>query len=177
MLTIHDKQFIPYISADTIQARVRELAQEITKNYSHKTPLLIGILNGSFIFAADLMKNLDFPCEISFVKLQSYAGTESTGNVQTLISLGANIENRHIIIIEDIIDTGRTLSGFVKEVAAQNPATIAIATLLLKPEALQIPIVADFCGFEIPNKFVIGYGLDYDGLGRNYPAIYQHDGN
>ncbi|MEY4926267.1 MAG: hypoxanthine phosphoribosyltransferase [Bacteroidota bacterium] len=175
MLTIHDKEFVPYISADDIQARVRELAVEITKVYCFKTPLLIGVLNGSFMFAADLMKNFDFACEISFVKLQSYSGTASTGNVQTLIRLGANLENRHVIIVEDIIDTGRTLSSFMEEVMLQKPATVAIATLLLKPEALQTPIVADFCGFEIPNKFVVGYGLDYDGLGRNYPAIYQHN--
>ncbi len=173
MLTIHDKIFVPYISEETIQTRVRELGLEIAEKYADKTPLLIGVLNGSFMFAADLMKNMDIACEISFVKLQSYSGTKTTGNVQTLISLGCNLSGRHVIVVEDIIDTGRTLSGFMQEIAAQNPATVAIASLLLKPEALQIPIHADFLGFEIPNKFVIGYGLDYDGLGRNYPAIYQ----
>ncbi len=173
MLTIHDKIFQPYISAETIQIRVRELGQEISQKYIDKTPLLIGVLNGSFIFAADLMKNMDIACEISFVKLQSYSGTQSTGNVQTLISLGSNLKNRHVIVVEDIIDTGRTLAGFIQEIAAQKPASIAIASLLIKPDALQTPIHADFLGFEIPNKFVVGYGLDYDGLGRNYPAIYQ----
>lgn len=173
MITIHDKQFAPYLAAETIQTRISELAAAIDVKYAEKQPLLIGVLNGSFMFAADLMKNMAIPCEITFVKLQSYSGTASTGNVQTLIALGTSLQNRHVIIIEDIIDTGRTLAGFIAEIAAQNPASVAIAALLVKPEALQMPVYADFAGFEIPNKFVVGYGLDYDGFGRNYPAIYS----
>ncbi len=174
LVTVHDRQFQAYIAADRIQARIRELGHQITLDYKGKTPLFLGVLNGSFMFAADLLKSIDTPCEISFVKLQSYKGMSTTGEVQQLIGLTTDLTDRHIIIIEDIIDTGKTLFSFMTDLKAKHRlASVRIASLLVKPEALVTDVKADYCGFEIPNKFVVGYGLDYDGYGRNYPAIYQ----
>jgi hypoxanthine phosphoribosyltransferase len=172
-IRVHDKTFVEYIAAAQIQAAVQTIAAQINADYAEKRPLFIGVLNGSFMFAADLLKYVTIPCEISFVKLQSYSGMGSTGKVVEAIGLTEVIKNRHLIIIEDIIDTGRTLSGFVETLAQAEPDSVAIATLLLKPEALQVPIAPRYCGIEIPNKFVVGYGLDYDGLGRNFASIYQ----
>ena len=168
----HDKCFIPYISRQEIQKRITELGKEIDSNYEGLSPLFIGILNGSFIFAADLFRATGINAEISFIKLASYKGTASTGNVVTAIGLDDNLYNRHIIILEDIIDTGRTLNAFLPEIMQRQPASLRIASFLTKPDALQYDIKADYVGFEIPNKFVIGYGLDYDGLGRNLPDLY-----
>lgn len=159
--------------AEQIRERVAELAAEINRDYEGKKPLCISILNGSFMFAAELFKHITIPVEISFIKLASYKGTKSTGNVITAIGLDENISGRHIIIIEDIIDTGKTLYQFMPQLEAQSPASLTICALLQKPTALQHPVEIGYLGFSIPDKFVLGYGLDYDGLGRNIDGIYR----
>jgi hypoxanthine phosphoribosyltransferase len=169
---IYDKLFIPFLSAERIRERVIAIAGKINVAYAGKNPLLIGILNGSFIFAADLFRELAIEAEISFIKLASYKGTSSTGHVATAIGLEENLQGRHIIIVEDIIDTGKTLSSFLPEIHLRMPASVKIATFLAKPSALAYDVTADFTGFEIENKFVVGYGLDYNGLGRNLPDLY-----
>jgi hypoxanthine phosphoribosyltransferase len=172
-VTTHDKTFRIMIPETDIRNRVKALGVEISADYLGKKPLLIAILNGAFIFAADLMREIDIDCEISFVKLASYKGTGSTGAVQTVLGLDTAITNRHIIIVEDIIDTGTTLNNFLKALEKESPASVSLVCCFHKPEALKHPLSIDYCGFEIQNKFIVGYGLDYDGLGRNYPAIYQ----
>ncbi|MBL7726459.1 MAG: hypoxanthine phosphoribosyltransferase [Dinghuibacter sp.] len=159
--------------ADQIRGRVAELATEINRDYEGKKPLCISILNGSFMFAADLFKHITIPVEISFIKLASYKGTKSTGHVITAIGLDEHIAGRHVIIIEDIIDTGKTLHQFLPQLEAQGPASLKICALLQKPTALQFPVEIGYLGFSIPDKFVLGYGLDYDGLGRNIDGIYR----
>lgn len=172
-LTVLDKTFVPFYTAAEIAARVRALATDISADYAGKKPLFLGILNGSFIFAADLFREITIEAEISFVKLASYKGVTSTGNIVTAIGLEESLHERHILIVEDIIDTGRTMDSFLKEVWRQGPASVRIATFLSKPEALQVPdLKADYIGFEIPNRFVLGYGLDYDGYGRNTRDLY-----
>ena len=171
-IQIHDKVFIPFIPRKTIETQVQQLAGEISRDYAGKKPLLLGILNGSFIFAADLFRALTIEAEISFVKLASYKGTSSTGNVITAIGLEEDLSGRHIIIVEDIIDTGKTLSSFLPSMHHMQPASLKIATFLTKPDALQYDVKADYSAFEIENKFVVGYGLDYDGLGRNLPDLF-----
>lgn len=173
LVQVRDKQFEPYLSEATILEKVRELAEQLNKDYEGKKPLLIAILNGSFIFAADLFKHITIQAEISFIKLASYKGTRSSGHVITAIGLDTDVTNRHVIVIEDIIDTGKTLTAFLPQLYNQQPASLKIAVLLHKPETTVYPIHIDYCCFSIPNKFVVGYGLDYDGLGRNLPAIYQ----
>lgn len=169
---LHDKYFQPYIAATDIQQRIKELAAEIDSDYAGLDPLFIGILNGSFVFAADLFRALTIKAEISFIKLASYQGTSSTGNVITAIGLEDNLHNRHIIILEDIVDTGKTLYSFLPVLQQQQPASIRVATLLSKPEARQYEVPLSYTGFEIPDRFVVGYGLDYDKLGRNLPELY-----
>ena len=173
VLQVKDKQFEPYLTAEEINGQVQRLAAEINRDYEGKKPLFIAILNGSFVFAADLFRHITIEAEISFIKLASYKGTSSTGNVITAIGMDENIHDRHVIILEDIIDTGKTLSSFLPEIEQRNPASLKIATFLSKPEALQYDVKADYVGFEVPNKFVLGYGLDYDGLGRNIPSLYE----
>lgn len=173
MITIHDRSFIPYLDATTINERIVALARQISADYKAQRPLFIAILNGSFVFAADLFRNLSIEAEISFIKLASYKGTTSTGNIITAIGLEESLHDRHIVLLEDIIDTGKTLHSFLPQLLHHGPASIKIAALLAKPSALQYPVYADYTGFEIPDKFVVGYGLDYDGLGRNLPELYQ----
>jgi hypoxanthine phosphoribosyltransferase len=169
---VHDKSFEVFISKEKIKERVSELGAQISKDHANLDPLFIGILNGSFIFASDLFRSLSIDAEISFIKLASYKGTSSSGNVITAIGLDENINDRHIIIVEDIVDTGRTLSTFIPELLQRRPASVKIATFLSKPEARLYDVHPDYIGFEIPNKFVVGYGLDYDRLGRNFPDLY-----
>jgi len=172
-MQVLDKHFIPYISNQDIQKRIDALASQINEDYAGKSPLFIGILNGSFIFAADLYQRITLPSTISFIKLVSYKGTTSTGKVITSIGLEEELTDKDIIIIEDIVDTGKTLTEFLPTLWNQQPKSIRICTLLQKPEALKYPLKVDYVGFEIPDKFVVGYGLDYDGFGRNSRDIYQ----
>lgn len=171
-IRVHDKTFSPYIPAHKIEQRVKELAAVISTDYEGIKPLMIGILNGSFIFAADLFRSLSIEAEISFIKLASYKGTSSTGNVVTTIGLEENLNGRHVIIVEDIIDTGKTLSTFLPVIRQRHPASVKVVTFLSKPGALKYPVTADYTAFEIEDQFVVGYGLDYNGLGRNLPGLY-----
>lgn len=157
----------------TVLARVAEIGKEIDRDYAGKKPLFIAILNGSFMFASDLFKYVSIDAEICFIKLASYKGTKSTGQVITAIGLDTDIVDRHVIIVEDIIDTGKTMNEFLPQLHNQRPASLKIAALLHKPEATKYPTTIDYLGFSVPNKFLLGYGLDYDGLGRNLKEIYQ----
>ena len=175
-MKVHDKEFETYISYESILERTGEIADRINADYAGKRPLFIGVLNGVFMFAADLMKGINLDSEISFIKLSSYQNTESTGNIQELIGLKENIEDLDIIIIEDIIDTGETIAHVVKKLNELGPRSVEIATLLLKPDIFNKNIPLKYVGFKIPHKFVIGYGLDYNGHGRNLKDIYQVKG-
>ena len=172
-ITIHDKTFVPYLTEGEILGRIKELASRLNQDYAGKRPLFIAILNGSFMFSADLFKELTIEAEICFIKLASYKGTKSTGHVITAIGLDTDITDRHVVILEDIIDTGKTISQLLPQLNNQRPASLKIAVLLHKPEASVFPIQIDYCCFSIPDKFVVGYGLDYDGLGRNLRELYQ----
>jgi len=172
-IDIKDKIFEIFISEDEISSIVDSMANQIN-NSGVKDPLFIAVLNGSFLFAADIMRKINIPnCEISFIKLSSYLGTETTGEVNELIGLGKNIRNRNIIILEDIIDTGITLEKIMSLLQKEEVAEIKVATLLFKPEAYKKEIEIDFIGKSITNDFVVGYGLDYDEIGRNLPHIYK----
>ena len=173
LIKLHDKSFDTYLSEETIQHKVREIAQAINKDYAGKKPLFIAILNGSFMFAADLFKQLTIDAEICFIKLASYKGMKSSGHIITAIGLDQDLFDRDVIILEDIVDTGKTLHVFLPKLHHQQPRSFKIAALLHKPEATIHPLTIDYLGFRIPNKFVVGYGLDYDGLGRNQKQIYQ----
>ena len=172
-LKIHDKTFKPYLSEEMIREKVQELAAALNRDYADKRPIFIAILNGAFIFAADLFKCLNIDAEISFIKLASYKGMKSSGQVITAIGLDIELFNRHVVILEDIVDTGKTLHEFLPQLRHQQPASLKIVALLHKPEAKTFPVPVDYTGFEIPDTFVVGYGLDYNGLGRNTAAIYQ----
>lgn len=171
MLTIKDKTFVPFITADAIQHRVQELANQINQAYADRRPLIVVVLNGAFLFAADLMKQLTIPCEITFIRVASYTATESTGQLKQILGLSEPVRDRDLIVVEDIVDTGLTISEVCDQLRADGPASIAIATLLFKPAALKKRIDLHYVGFEIENRFVLGYGLDYDGLGRNTQDI------
>ena len=172
-IEVHNKKFTPYISSQQISEQIAKLAADLNRDYAAKKPLFIAILNGSFMFASDLFKELTIEAEICFIKLASYKGTKSTGNVITSIGLDEPLTGRHVVIIEDIVDTGKTLHEFLPQLFNQQPATLKIAALLHKPEALRHPIKIDYLGFNVPNKFLLGYGLDFDGLGRNLKEIYR----
>jgi len=173
IIQVLGKKFQPYIKAEEIQKQIADLAMKINTDYAGKKPLFIAILNGSFMFASDLFKELTIEAEICFIKLASYKGTKSTGNVITSIGLDEPLKDRHVVIIEDIVDTGKTLYEFLPQLLNQQPASLKIAALLNKPDALAFPITIDYLGFKVPDKFLLGYGLDYDGLGRNLKEIYQ----
>ena len=173
IIRVHDKEFEPYLSAEQIAAKIRVIAAQINEDYADKRPLFIAILNGSFMFASDLFKTISIEAEICFIKLASYKGTRSTGHVITAIGLDVDLIGRHVVIVEDIVDTGKTLSEFLPQLEHQQPASLRIAALLHKPEATVYPITVDYLGFAVPNKFLLGYGLDYDGLGRNLASIYK----
>ncbi len=172
-MKIKDKEFSILISEHDLQQRIGEMGQAIERDYEGKKPLFIGILNGSFMFVADIMKHISIPSEVSFIKMASYNEMSSSGTVKELIGLNENIFKRHVVVLEDIIDSGLTISGVLDQFRERGAASVEVATLLLKPDALKTPVDIKYTGFEIPNKFVVGYGLDYDGLGRNTRAIYQ----
>ena len=173
IIQVKDKNFKPYLSAGEISTQIKKIGAQINIDYAGKQPVFIAILNGAFMFAADLFKEITIDAEISFIKLASYVGTKSTGNVITSIGLDESLKGRHVIIIEDIVDTGTTLFKFLPQLHDQHPASLKLAVLLNKPESLQHAINIDYLGFSVPDKFLLGFGLDYDGLGRNLPAIYQ----
>ena len=173
VIRVHDKEFDIYLSEELIQEKVKKLAAQINKDYAGKRPLFIAILNGSFIFAADLFRNLIIEAELCFIKLASYQGMKSSGKVVTSIGLEEDLFGKDVIIIEDIVDTGKTLHNFLPKLIHQQPRSLKIVTLLHKVEATEYKLELDYIGFVIPNRFVVGYGLDYDGLGRNLKEIYQ----
>ena len=173
VIQVNGKKFQPYLSAEEIDKQIKRLGAAINKDYKDKRPLFIAILNGSFMFASDLFKELSIDAEICFIKLASYKGTRSTGHVVTSIGLDESLKDKHVVIIEDIVDTGKTLSEFMPQLADHQPASLKIAALLHKPDALVYPLTIDYLGFSVPNKFLLGYGLDFDGLGRNLKEIYQ----
>ncbi|MCY7422575.1 MAG: hypoxanthine phosphoribosyltransferase [Chitinophagaceae bacterium] len=172
-IVVHNKTFIPYLSEKEIIEKVNALAAQLSEDYQDKRPLFISILNGSFMFSSDLFKRLTIEAEICFIKLASYKGTKSSGQVITAIGLDTDIAGRNIVILEDIIDTGKTMNHFLPQIYNQQPRSLKIAVLLHKPEASVYPLHIDYTCFTIPNKFVLGYGLDFDGLGRNLPELYQ----
>ena len=169
---LHDKTFKPYLGAPKIDAAVSRIADHINRDYADKRPVFLSVLNGAFMFTSDLLKLITIPCELSFIKLASYHGTQSTGNVRTLLGLDVSLKDRSVIIVEDIVDTGKTLSEFLPVLKAHGASDVAIAALLVKPDALQHPVDVTYPGISIPNDFIVGYGLDYNGLGRNLPDIY-----
>ena len=174
-ITLHDKTFVPYLAADAVQELVDDLGKAIQFDYAGKKPLFITLLKGSFMFASDLIRRLDLDCEIEFVQLASYHGTVSTGGLKEESTLRADVQGRHVIVLEDIVDTGNTLAKYLPQLEAGLPASLAVATLLLKPNALQHQLPLEYVGKEIPNDFVVGYGMDYDELGRGLPGIWVVD--
>ena len=169
---IKDKSFRVSIPESEILERVKAVADKINKDMAGRNPLLLAVLNGSFVFAADLMRHITIPCEISFVKLASYEGTVSTGKVVEVMGLNEDITGRDVIIVEDIVDTGKTMERMLDTLGTRNPNSLHICTLLLKPEKLKIPLNIEYAAMEIPNDFIVGYGLDYDQEGRNLRDIY-----
>ena len=171
-LKILDRNFKMYLREAEIQQRIREVANQISNDLQGKDPLFVGILNGSFMFAADLMRAVSIPAEISFIKVASYEGTSSTGKVTDLIGLNENLEGRTVVIVEDIIDSGLSMTRIIEEIKKSNPAEVHICSLLVKPGNLQVELDIPYCCFRIPNDFIVGYGLDYDRYGRGLRDIY-----
>ncbi|MDR0510454.1 MAG: hypoxanthine phosphoribosyltransferase [Rikenellaceae bacterium] len=172
-VTLHDKTFEKFITNDRIVESIETLAGRINEDYRDKpVPIFLGVLNGAFMFMGELMKHIDFNCEISFIKLASYVGTRSGGRITELIGLKDNIEGRHIIIVEDIVDTGESIDHLMRSLTGHNPATMEVATLLFKPAAYKKELPIKYTGLSIGNDFIVGYGLDYDQLGRNLGDIY-----
>jgi hypoxanthine phosphoribosyltransferase len=171
-IRILDKNFREFLTEKVIQERIEELAMQINKELAGKEVVFLGILNGAFLFAADLFRRIDFQAKISFVKLASYQGTSSSGSIKELIGWNEDIKNKTIVVVEDIVDTGNTLERIVDELVIRKAAEIRIAAMLYKPDAYTKVIPLDYIGFEIPNDFVVGFGLDYDGFGRNLPSVY-----
>ncbi|MEI6681756.1 MAG: hypoxanthine phosphoribosyltransferase [Bacteroidota bacterium] len=165
--------FEKFIGRDDIEAAVQKVADGINRDYAGKNPLLLAVLNGSFIFASDLMRKLTIPCEISFVKFASYEGTLTTSKVKELIGVGEELKGRHVIVVEDIVDTGITVHKLLEDIAKKEPVDVTLACFCFKREAFQKSFGIDYLGMEIPNVFIVGYGLDYNGYGRNLPDIYQ----
>lgn len=172
-IRIHDREFVKSISREEIDKEIKRVAAQINHDYAGKRPLFLGVLNGSFMFVADLLKNIELECEISFVKLSSYQGTETTGQVREVIGLSESLEGRDVIILEDIVDTGHTMYKMMQSLKNSNPASVEIASLFVKPARMQVPVDVKYALFTIPDRFIVGYGLDYDGLGRNLPDVYD----
>ena len=171
-IKIKDKEFVPMISEAEIKERVKAVAQQISKDMEGKNPLLLAVLNGSFVFAADLMREITIPCEISFVKLASYQGTTSTGKVKEVIGINEDLSGRTIIIVEDIVESGLTMKRMIESIGTRNPESVNICTLLLKPDRLKTDLDIRYVAFSIPNDFILGYGLDYDQQARGLRDIY-----
>jgi len=170
---VRDLTFVPFIEHSAILARIKELGSEINKKYDGLNPLFVPVLNGAFMFASDLLKQVEVPSEVTFVKMSSYFGATSSGDVKEILGLQSDIKDRHVIVVEDIIDTGLTMNKLLKAFRTHAPASIAVAALFVKPESLKVDIKIDYIGFNIENKFIVGYGLDYKSHGRNYPDVYQ----
>lgn len=173
MIQLHDLEFTPFISEEKIGSAIEEISKKINREYEGKTPVFLGILNGAFLVAAEIIKRFPGACEVSFVKLGSYEGTATTGNVETLLGLTQSLEGREVVVIEDIIDTGNTLVAIDRILTEKKVAGYKVASLFLKPDAYKKNMPIDFVGMEIPNDFIVGYGLDYDGLGRNLTQVYK----
>jgi hypoxanthine phosphoribosyltransferase len=173
VVTIGALDFVLYLSAREIQNTIREVAKKVEKDYAKKNPLFLVVLNGAFMFAADLIRNMDITCDVEFVKVSSYKGLASTGKLDVKLPNEKNLKGRHVVVIEDIVDSGFTLHQYLPQVEAQMPASIKVCTLLQKPEAANFTVKIDYTCFKIPTKFVVGFGLDFDGAGRNLPHIYQ----
>ena len=172
VVKIQDKLFETSISEAEIKQRVKAVAEQINRDMAGKNPLLLAVLNGAFIFAADLMREITIPCEISFVKLASYQGVTSSGTVKEVIGINENLSGRTVIIVEDIVESGLTMKRMIESIGTRNPASVHICTLLLKPDRLKVPLTIDYVAFRIPNDFILGYGLDYDQQGRQLKDIY-----
>lgn len=172
-IRVHDKDFIKSIHSEQIEIAVNKIAEQINKDLEGKNPLFLIVLNGAFMFAADLLKKVNIPCQISFVKLSSYIGTRTTSAVRELIGLDEVLTNRTVVIVEDIIDTGITMGVTIDKLKKLEAAEVFIATLLFKPDSFRMNYDIDYIGLKIPNDFIVGYGLDYNGHGRNYPDIYK----
>lgn len=177
MIKLHDKYFLPYISAERIAAAVQKIAAEIAEDFKDETPVFVCVLNGAFMFASDLLKQYPYPCEISFVKLSSYKGLSSTGIVETLLDVSSEVSGKSVIIIEDIIDTGRTLKELIHMFSDSNVRQFKVASMFYKEDAYSGEYNIDYVGIKIPNDFIVGYGLDYNELGRNLPEIYKINSN
>lgn len=173
---IHDKAFDTFLTSTEIENKIKDVAIVINADYIGLQPLFICVLNGAFMFASDLIKHLNFFPEITFVKFASYDGMSSTGKIRQLIGLNENLEGRDVVIIEDIIDSGLTMDHIIKEIKGKKPKSLKLATLLFKPDSFKADFTIDYICFHIPNKFVVGYGMDYDGYGRNLPDIYEYKG-
>ncbi len=176
LVKIHDKIFETSIPEEEIKRRVKAVAEQINRDMADKNPLLLAVLNGAFVFAADLMRELTIPCEISFVKLASYQGTTSTGTVKEVIGINENLAGRTVIIVEDIVESGTTMKRMIESLGTRNPASVHICTLLLKPDRLKVDLDIEYVAFRIPNDFILGYGLDYDQQGRQLRDIYTLKG-
>ncbi|HNQ60479.1 MAG TPA: hypoxanthine phosphoribosyltransferase [Bacteroidales bacterium] len=172
-IQLHDKTFTIYIKASQIEEAIEKIAQQINEDIGHKKPIFLVILNGAFLFAADLIRKYSGECEVSFVKLSSYYGTLTTTRVREIIGLENDVKGRTVVIVEDIVDTGITMDNIVKKLIGLGAGEVKITALLFKPDAFRKNFKIDYLGFEIPNDFIVGYGLDYNGLGRNLPDIYQ----
>lgn len=173
MIQLHDRAFIPFITAGEIEFAIKQMAKQIEADFGHEIPLFIGVLNGAFMFLSDFLKHYKKPCEVSFVKLASYKGMTSSQKVEHLIGIKEDLSGRSVVVFEDIIDTGNTIESLQVLLKQESVKTCKLATLFFKPDAFQKQIKIDYIGMHIPNNFIVGYGLDYNGLGRNIPEVYQ----
>lgn len=173
MVKLHDLEFEPFISEGQIEEAIEKISEDLNKDFGDKKPVFIGVLNGAFMFASEVIKRFNYDCEISFVKLASYEGTSSTGKVKTFLGLNQDLKGRQVVLLEDIVDTGNTLVEIDRILKEAEVASYKVATLFYKPEAYKKSIPIDYIGLEIPNKFIVGFGLDYDGLGRNLTQVYK----
>jgi hypoxanthine phosphoribosyltransferase len=173
MVKIKDKEFELFLTQEVIENAIDKVAERLNKDMAGKDPLFVCVLNGSFIYASELMKRVTIPCEVSFVKVSSYKGMTSTGKLKEIYGLEEDIKDRTVVIVEDIVDTGHTMTLMLEQLSCDDPKEIYVSTLLLKPDALKQPVQLDYVALEIPNDFIVGYGLDYEGYGRNLSDIYK----